>query len=119
MTPQSPSRTAARGGTPQTSMAPALGVRRPARRNSTVVFPHPDGPITETNSPGRTERVKFVTASRTRSGAGRPKRPAGRATSYVLYTPSIRIKGAGAAVADGAPLPGPRPDTLMALHHSG
>jgi hypothetical protein len=37
---------------PSTSTFPALGATKPATRLSSVDFPHPEGPISDTNSPG-------------------------------------------------------------------
>jgi len=49
---------------------PAVGSIRPARMCSSVVFPHPEGPINAQNSPARTEND---TASSARNGARRPE----------------------------------------------
>ena len=80
MTLASPLRIASAAGRPQTSTCPALGGLRPARRNSTVVFPHPEGPMMETNSPALTSSVKSETAWRAVSSRPPPAGP-GRATS--------------------------------------
>src|SRR5574342_150349 len=39
-----------------TQISPPSGVRKPATRRSVVVFPHPDGPRSDTSSPGFTSR---------------------------------------------------------------
>jgi hypothetical protein len=40
---------------------PAVGSSKPATILSTVVFPHPEGPRKETNSPAPTSRLKSST----------------------------------------------------------
>jgi len=42
---------------------PALGRSTPAASRSSVVLPHPDGPSSETTSPGAISRSKSYTAS--------------------------------------------------------
>ena len=41
---------------------PAVTFSRPAIIRSSVDFPHPDGPTSTTNSPGRTSKVTSSTA---------------------------------------------------------
>src|SRR5262249_12960798 len=43
-------------GSPATTISPSLGLSSPATRFSSVDFPHPDGPVTATNSPGAATR---------------------------------------------------------------
>ena len=80
MTLASPLRIASAAGRPQTSTWPALGGRSPAKRNSTVVLPHPEGPMIETNSPAATSSVKSVTACSAVSSRS-PLDPGDRETS--------------------------------------
>jgi hypothetical protein len=51
---------------PPTSTRPASAVSRPARIRSAVVLPQPDGPSSETNSPGLDEQVEARPAPRHR-----------------------------------------------------
>src|SRR6516164_9762258 len=58
-----------RGGRPATSLpprriVPVVGRSRPAIRRRVVVFPHPDGPSSTTNSPRATSRLKSCNAGR-------------------------------------------------------
>src|SRR5215471_7932696 len=46
---------------PPTRMAPEVGSSKPATILRTVVFPQPDGPRKETNSPGAASRLKSCT----------------------------------------------------------
>jgi hypothetical protein len=47
---------------PSISIVPAVGRRKPAIMRSVVVLPQPDGPSSETNSPGASARLKSSTA---------------------------------------------------------
>ena len=47
---------------PSIAMVPSLGARKPAIIRSVVVLPQPDGPRSETNSPGWSVRLKRSTA---------------------------------------------------------
>ena len=49
-------------GSPSTVTLPAVGFRKPATALSKVDLPQPDGPMMETNSPGRTTRSVSSTA---------------------------------------------------------
>src|SRR5512132_2584520 len=49
-------------GSPATRTAPDDGLSRPAATLSSVDFPHPVGPTTDTNSPSATESVTSFTA---------------------------------------------------------
>jgi hypothetical protein len=44
-------------GSPSISTRPATGRSNPAIAHNSVVFPAPDGPVTASNSPGRTVTV--------------------------------------------------------------
>ena len=56
--PMPPCRTVRSGGSPNTEMEPASAVSRPATKRSAVDLPHPEGPISATNSPSPTPRSK-------------------------------------------------------------
>ena len=47
------------GGMPATDTSPSVGVMRPASTLSSVLFPQPDGPISETKLPFGTARSTF------------------------------------------------------------
>ena len=49
--------------TPSSRMAPSVGVSKPAIIRSVVVFPQPDGPSIEKNSPDAMEKSASVTAT--------------------------------------------------------
>src|SRR5262249_30302859 len=71
---------------PPTLIWPAVGLSRPATRDSSVDLPQPDAPIRQLNSPGAAVRV---TRSRARTAV--PPRP------YVLETP-VSVTAADASV---------------------
>src|SRR5215472_12893658 len=71
---------------PPTLIWPAVGLSRPATRDSSVDLPQPDAPIRQLNSPGAAVRVTW---SRARTAV--PPRP------YVLETP-VSATAAGASV---------------------
>ena len=48
---------------PLTLMVPAVGCSKPAIMRRVVVFPQPDGPRNETNSPRSAARLKSSTAA--------------------------------------------------------
>src|SRR6185312_10796325 len=75
-------RTASIGATPATETFPDVGGSNPASTLSSVLFPHPDGPISETKPPFGTDRL---TSFRTRV-----MRPA---TVKSTQTPCARICG--------------------------
>src|SRR3989442_14990093 len=79
-TPKARRRRADAGTSPATLIAPSVGARMSATRRSRVDFPHPDGPSSETNSPGRMARL---TPSSARSGP--------EEVENVIPTPSSRI----------------------------
>src|SRR5690606_35573276 len=56
-------------GEPPSASSPEVAGRRPARQRSSVVLPAPEGPTTQTSSPGRTSNVRSATAS---TGSPRP-----------------------------------------------
>ena len=47
---------------PRSTTSPDEGRRRPATHLSSVVFPQPDGPTTQRNSPSSIENVTLPTA---------------------------------------------------------
>src|SRR5680860_1926577 len=75
-------------------MVPSSGRSRPATSRSVVDFPHPDGPISVSNSPGAassrsesaatTPPYDLLTPSSTRAGIGSPGGPA--RPPCLLYT---------------------------------
>src|SRR2546422_5108180 len=78
--PNARRRRAAAGTSPATLIVPSVGARMSATSRSNVDFPHPDGPSSETNSPGRMARL---TPSSARSGPEEVKN--------VIPTPSSRM----------------------------
>ena len=50
------------GGSPPTSIDPPSGSSRPAIARNSVVFPHPDGPTTQQNSPSATAKETSASA---------------------------------------------------------
>ena len=52
---------------PRSDTSPRVGRSRPATHFRSVVFPHPDGPTTQTNSPSSTSNVTLPTACVARS----------------------------------------------------
>jgi hypothetical protein len=54
-------------GLPSSTTSPAVGSSRPEMIFSRVVFPDPEGPTMQTNSPAATEKVRSRTASTVRS----------------------------------------------------
>src|SRR5207245_1813298 len=90
---------------PSTTMRPSSSATRPCMARSKVVFPHPDGPSTQTDSWSRTARSRSAktvsspppnvllarsttrrsaTATRPRSAPASPAPPAGRAVAGLL-----------------------------------
>src|SRR5579871_6812161 len=57
------SRRARGGGRPPISTVPAVASPSPAIRRSSVLFPEPDGPTRETNSPSRVAKLMSLSAS--------------------------------------------------------
>src|SRR3989442_4462150 len=78
--PKARRRRADAGTSPATVIAPSVGAMMSATRRSRVDFPHPDGPSSETNSPGRMARL---TPSSARRGPEEGEN--------VIPTPSSRI----------------------------
>src|SRR3989454_3386154 len=78
--PNARRRRAAAGTSPATLMVPSVGARMSATRRSSVDFPHPEGPSSDTNWPGRMSRL---TPSSARSGP--------EEVENVIPTPSSRI----------------------------
>ena len=70
---------------PSISMVPAVGVSRPASIRSVVVFPHPDGPSKEMNSPCSIARLKSSTA------VTAPKRQVTFFRTSLVTTPSAEL----------------------------
>ena len=56
-------------GRPRTRTRPSVGARRPATISSSVLFPQPDGPRIEMNSPARTSNDTEVIARTGRPSA--------------------------------------------------
>jgi hypothetical protein len=65
--PYSWSSRACRAVLPKTLTVPAVGASRSAMSRRSVLLPHPDGPMSETNSPGAT-----VTLTSLRAAMGAP-----------------------------------------------
>src|SRR5690242_11966438 len=67
---------------PSISMVPWEGSMKPAIIRSVVVLPQPEGPRSETNSPGASARLKSATASKS------PKRlPMPMSASFAMSGP--------------------------------
>ena len=58
-------------GLPKISSSPVVAVSRSAMRRSSVDLPHPDGPMSETNSPAATSRSTPVSATTSPSLVGK------------------------------------------------
>src|SRR5579871_4840324 len=76
---------------PLTRISPAVGASRSATALSSVVLPHPEGPMKETNSPRPTSRLTSLSA---RTGPSR--------VSKRSDTPLTPIATSGAAVLSAA-----------------
>src|SRR4051794_3667491 len=76
-------------GWPSMKISPAVGVSKPASIRSRVVFPHPEGPKSEKNSPCAMSKLTWLTAFT------EPK---------ALVTSWMEIIASFAAMSDDAPL---------------
>src|SRR3984885_7466043 len=85
------------GGFPETSapssrMRPAVGSSKPAISRSVVVFPHPDGPSSEKNSPPETDRSMLSTAACAVSPCpNRLVSPTSSMPAAMMSAPSLRL----------------------------
>src|SRR5690348_11581452 len=87
---------------PSSSTRPCVGATKPATMFNIVVLPHPDGPMTATNSPSR---MSYDTSSTTRIGP--------RAEANSIDTRSNTMRGAAALIPGRAPRCGDSPRTVQ------
>ena len=95
---------------------PRVGVRNPSSAFSTVVLPPPDGPVSATNSPGRTSNDTPATAGSDAPGYVCP-RSRTRATSPDAAGPGRAASAgasAGAPAAASVPEPSRTPASISA-----
>src|SRR5690349_20949257 len=92
---------------PSSSTRPCVGATKPATIFNIVVLPHPDGPMTATNSPSR---MSYDTSSTTRIGP--------RAEANSIDTRSNTMRGAAALIPGRAPRCGDSPRTVQSSRRS-